>query len=306
MKMSKLMPKWLGLVWLVMLLMSMFSTYATTTVNVFSAVGPSKISPSYPAFMANAIASIKNTGTLPSGPRTSPTDAKLLVGSASAEDVMTSTTVRSYRGALNPVAPWDGEYGNTRWDFYDVSAGEGLVSMADLTIVMVSSDTGNFLGKTTSFVGTFYASTAIGIRADGTVVDSGPATQEVKRVIVPIAWKSFSINSDAQVTEVRNYVQAFPNWNLQSTASVKGVVTPIQVGTPGRPKLTGIVESGKFFVVAESNGDTAEYNIELTDMFEGPSTYWVTQGTIRAGQKKEIQTIGSIQEARFIRYVPTP
>lgn len=234
------------------------ATSINPTVTVTDTTGPVISDASFQAFALEAVRLIKETGTFPPGFKTSLADPRLL-------------TYVSWSSFVN---------GSTVWSFVDLKAESGkTVSLSQITFVCRSLDgSANSLGKTTTFANRDYTTTAIGIRADGSLITSGPSTQECVRVIVGIGWKSYTATTPAQVQEVREYLAQFSDWGITSTASAgstttsKTLTTVPPTETP--PHLT---------IIKEGN------NIRLKVVY-GSGTYILQSSTLNGGLWTNVRT----------------
>jgi hypothetical protein len=193
---------------------------------------------------------------------------------------------------FNPPSPWENERGGLPWEIVDVTAPDGsTVALADITGKFTSTDSTNALGKTVSFSGTLYSDYAIGIKSDGSVVTSGPATERVKRVIVAIGSKSFVANNATEMKGVRDYINSFPNWRLSFELSVQGTTV---TNTMSRlPLISAKNEGGMFWVTAEDTGDTKSYLIQESSNVgptpDGTMPQWNSTGImIKPGESKAV------------------
>ena len=281
------------------------SSVSARTMKVIASFGPPSNAASYQGYLTNAVALIKATGTLPDGPRTSPTDARLLT-TITPEDLMTSTTPAFYRGSFSPVTPFENERGGTvfYWGVLTADPGE-TVALADMTFVISSSDSGNILGKTVSFNGSgvAYSATAPGIMLDGSMITSGSSTQQVNgRVIVGVASKSFTVNNADQVMGVVDFINQYSNWNLTVVMTSKGQVVSYPLFRI-KPTLRGFISDGRYLVSAENNGDTMFYPLQST-LALGSNSVWSAAGSIRAGQTNDLGVVQG-RATLFVRYSPS-
>jgi hypothetical protein len=228
-------------------------------INVYDTVGPIVSHTSFPAFANAAVKLVKDTGTLPTGVKTNLADPKLA----------------TYVAATNFVN------GSTVWSFVELkarNAGE-TVSLSQIMFVSRSLDSANSLGKTNVFTTRDYTETAIGIRADGRVITSGPSSQECVRVIVGIGWKSYVANTPTQVQEVIDYIAQFPNWGINpfvsaGSATFSKTLTLVDPTTPAeKPILSIAMVSGvPNLVVGHSANHTMTYEIQRSGNLGGTFT----------------------------------
>lgn len=255
------------------------------TFKILPSPGPTKNSEVHAKYLENGANTIKTTGTLPTGTPASPAEARLLT-SITADNFIT----------------WSDGLGGTIWWWLEVTAGEGeTTSLVDVSGIISSPDPDNILGKTVTFVGTGYSPTAPGIRADGSEVTSGPANQQVKRLIVAIGSKSFPVTSTAEAQGVRDWIAQFPNWSTTLVVTAKGATASLTL-KKGQPVLKAMRTGGKFIVTAANNGDLATYGLQTVTALGNPS-WWKPAGTIRAGQSVDLGLIDEYS-ALFVRYAP--
>ena len=243
-------------------------------IKVLPSFGPTQASPQFAAYAADAVVTIKATGTL-----------SVLLSHVTPENL----TTRS-----------DGI--GTVWWWLDVTADLGeTLSLADVSGLFTSSDSGNVLGKVVSLEGTAYSPLAPGIRADGSEVTSGPANQQVKRVIVGIGSKSFPVSSSNDEQAVKDYLNQFPNWRMTAMVTAKETIVTV-ILSKAQPKLMAVVAGDRLMVSAEGNGDPVSYRVQSSPTL-GPSAVWTAVGSIKAGQTVDLGPTSS-GTALFVRYGP--
>ena len=157
------------------------------------------------------------------------------------------------------------------------------------------------LGKVVSLEGTAYSPLAPGIRADGSEVTSGPANQQVKRVIVGIGSKSFPVSSSNDEQAVKDYLNQFPNWRMTAMVTAKETIVTV-ILSKAQPKLMAVVAGDRLMVSAEGNGDPVSYRVQSSPTL-GPSAVWTAVGSIKAGQTVDLGPTSS-GTALFVRYGP--
>ncbi len=254
-------------------------------INVYDTVGPIVSHTSFPAFANAAVKLVKDTGTLPTGAKTNLADPRLA----------------TYVSATNFVG------GSTIWSFVELKArnvGE-TVSLSQITFISRSLDSANSLGKTNVFTSRDYSETAIGIRADGSVISSGPSSQECARVIVGIGWKSYVANTPAQVQEVIDYIAQFPNWGINpfvsaGSATFSKTLTLVDPTTPAEKPMLSIVDVSGVpnLVVGHSTDHTATYEVQSSATMNGTFT---TFTNVMAGKN---YPLSSPTNTLFVRYKP--
>lgn len=258
------------------------------THKLLPSAGPTKSSQFFAAYAQNASDTIKATGTLPDGEPSSPTDARLL------QDIMPENLMTHPDGI------------GTIWWWEVLTAGEGeTVALADISMVLSSSDPNNILGKTEAFSGTEvgYSPISPGIRADGSEIISGPANQQAKRVIVGVGSKSFPVSSASSVQTVRNYLNSFPNWTITSMVTAKGATDTLTLAlSKAPPRLIAQRSGARFLVIAEDNGDPTSYELQSATSLS--SAVWNPAGSISAGQTNDVTSSVQASSAFFIRLAP--
>ena len=286
----------------VLVLGMMIASASAVTIQVIPSDGGPQYANSFNPYGLDAIAQIEADGTLQSGPRSGPTEARFSPN-LTIEGLMTTVPqMYFYWGIFNPLAPYNLEYGSTKWTWIVVTAGPGeTVSLADLSVTISSSPQGNILGKTVSFSATnTYAPLAPGYLADGTKITSGPASQQVKKLIVGVGFKSFAMTSPTSVQDAKTWWYAHSDFDATVVATAKGQTTTFVLDR-AKPRLTGFVSSGRFMVRAEANGDPNTYAVQSSTDFQN----WTMIESIRAGQTNNVSAILSGQSL-FVRYASQP
>jgi hypothetical protein len=139
---------------------------AGVTLDVYPSSAPnaSSGSPSWSPYVANVLNSLANgSGNL--GDRNTDPTAYEIAGAVISPGDIAVTSFHSWRGLVNPPAPFANEYGN-RLHFGLHAYGDGTTQFAlnDLTFEMHSSDPTDSLGFTGDFIGYSYnGSTRYGI-----------------------------------------------------------------------------------------------------------------------------------------------
>jgi PEP-CTERM motif len=178
------------------------ASMAGITIDVYPSLAPNSYgSPSWGGYMANALNALENGLTTVGDPSTDPTAYGQAPSIVQAGDNAV-TTFNSWRGVVNPVAPFNHELG-TRIHFGLHAYGNGGTQFAlnDLTFDLNSSDPGDTMAFSGDFVGYSYNGTSrIGIdygpdRIKGTADDvrytSGNGTtlvDEIDYIGVGNAW----------------------------------------------------------------------------------------------------------------------
>jgi len=243
--------------------------------------GPPQNSVLFLPFASNVVATLKTVGTI--------TDAHPMQR-VTPEDLMT----------------WaDGSGGTIWWWLVAIADQGGTVSLANITATLSSSEPGNILGKTVTFGGANvgYSALSPGIRANGSEVNSGPASEQVSRVIVGVGSKSFTVTSASDAQGVRNWVNQFPNWRTTCVVTAQGSSASFSL-SKGPPGLKAMQVAGRFLVVAEDNGDPLSYGLQSSPVL-GSSAVWSFAGTIKSRQTNDLGVINN-ERNLFIRYSSTP
>ncbi len=143
------------------------SAIVTVEVVASSAPNASSGSPSWTGYLANALNSLEhNLGNIGSR-ATDPTAYEIAGPTVQPGDLMVST-FKSWRGVINPAAPFNNEYGN-RMHFGLHATGDGTTQfrLEDLTFAVHSSDADDSLVFTGDFIGYGYSVTRYGISWGG-------------------------------------------------------------------------------------------------------------------------------------------
>lgn len=257
------------------------------TLEIFPSFGPPTYAASFLFYGTNAVATVRNLGSIPTGVRTTPTDVRLLQIPVVEDFLTTAPTVPFYRGDFAPQPPWDKENGGLPWFWVLLKAASGkTVSMSSINATLNSTDPNNLLGKSVNFSTNGYGIAAWGVMPDGTLINQGqPSSTQVQRVIVGIGSKSFPVKNQGDIATVVNYLAPIPDWSEIITVSSGATVVSrnLRKGIPRPNLIPSIVFSGRekrFQVVAENTGLTGtfplQYSINLTN--------WVDVGTIAPGQ----------------------
>lgn len=168
-----------------------------------------------------------------------------------------------------------GQLGNIIWWWLKVTAAEGeTISLADITGKLMSSDAGNSLGRNISFVGRSYAHLAFGIKADGTVVESGSSDQQVKTVVVGIGSQYFITSGPLDDLEIAG-ILATPNWQMTLEVNCSGGTKSVSLGLtpPVTPTEFGIkftrLNNGQLKIEPTVAG---VYKLQVATVPSGPYT----------------------------------
>jgi PEP-CTERM motif-containing protein len=171
---------------------------------VYVSLGPNPFgSPSYAAYTSNAQAAVAGGGGNIGDINTSPT-AFNTVTSVSSADIAVDGNFANWRGTANPGSPFNSELGTVAFFSVVISGNEHANNIRLSQISFTQSDTdlvvpdyfGNplFGGMPSgSYASSSYSADHVGVRADGTLVTSGPSSQMVNKIILT----SFSDAFDA-------------------------------------------------------------------------------------------------------------
>ncbi|MBU6427229.1 hypothetical protein KGQ27_03280 [Patescibacteria group bacterium] len=140
------------------------------------------------------------------------------------QNLVYSTGAYMWDGMLNPVAPFNAEYGHVVWALVDARSGTGNDDLSlDMLQVVTASNDGNALGGTNGFSGDNYTARAVAVKKDGTVVESGTASQEGVRVLVLVQSPLFNNGgTQAGLDQVKSWVMSQGNYSLTYVAEVVG------------------------------------------------------------------------------------
>ncbi len=140
------------------------------------------------------------------------------------QNLVYSTSTNMWDGRLNPVAPFNGEYGRVVWALVDAQSVSGNDDLSlDMIEVITASNDGNALGKTIEFVGDNYTPRALAVKKDGTKLVNGPTSGKGKRVLALVKSPLFNIGgTQVGLDEVRDWVASYGVYALTYTAQVVG------------------------------------------------------------------------------------
>lgn len=165
---------------------------ASITIDVFASSAPNGSgSASFPGYAANAIYAIENGLSTYGGSRSTTPTAYARAGSTINAGDIAVTSFNSWRGEVNPSAPFQNEYGNRlHFGVHILGNGEQF-SISQLSFVMGSSDATNslacsFLGGydySSNYVGINYGADGIKGTADDFRITSGASTQMVDELV---------------------------------------------------------------------------------------------------------------------------
>jgi hypothetical protein len=130
------------------------------TLNVYPSSAPNAYgSPSWAGYAANALTSLENGLGTTGDPSVSPT-AYAIAGPVISPGDIAVTTFHSWRGQVNPPAPFANEYGNRlHFGLHAFGDGQTQFTLEDLTFEIHSSDAGDTLVFTGDFIGYSYNGT---------------------------------------------------------------------------------------------------------------------------------------------------
>lgn len=184
---------------------------ADITVDVIASPAPNFFgSPSWNAYLANALNSLEN-GLGEIGDReTDPTAYEIFAdGAAVLPNELIVSSFPSWRGVADPSSPFDNERGNRlHFGIHVVGDGTMRFRLEDLSYE-ITSDDGNVLGIVGDFSGLTYSSTRVGIDygadmskggGDDTIITTGAATQFVDELIYVGVGVAYDASSAAGAT----------------------------------------------------------------------------------------------------------
>ncbi len=179
----------------------MGGTRAGITIAVHASSAPNAYgSPSWAGYVANALYALENDLSSQGDRSTDPTGYERAPAEVPGSEIAV-TSFRSWRGEVEPAAPFDNEHGN-RMHFGLHAYGDGSTqfTLEDLTFEIASSDPWNSLSFVGDFIGYGYSSTRYGIDwgpnrvkggGDDVVYTSGNGTTLVDEIVyvgVGNAW----------------------------------------------------------------------------------------------------------------------
>lgn len=182
-----------------------------------------------------------------------------------------------------------------------VTSGNGGDNISLSEVKVSATSTGNALNADYGFANLGYSEAAFGIKADGTYVTSGPATQKVAKIAVVTQLRLFNGGATPEGLNVtKNYVLAQANFTVLYRAEVVG--NPNSFGT-AMVSIAGFAGNRPRLVITRENisltgGDIGRgYNLQAADQVTGP---WATIAVLRTG---EVWPVARDRVARFYRAV---
>ncbi len=277
------------------------STHATGSyrITLTPVLMPARLSPSWPSAAQNAVNDAMN-GYLIFGsrPEANPTNYVLCSGKINAGNLEYALATPLWDGLQYPPAPYNNELGQVVWSVLDIMSSSSTddLSLSMLQVRFNSSDPNNILGDTQSYMESTYTPEAIGVRADGSVVNGGPSTQMVHRVIFIVQSKLFN-GGDSQSAIIQEQdwiaeqVSLSGDFSLEYSAQVMGDPTSLATATvyivhsPLPPKLILTGREGYGVYISVDNGTpTAYYTIYSAPTIDGSwSWYAILQGKNQLG-----------------------
>ena len=194
------------------------------TISVFPALAPNRWgSPSWNAWASNAVTAILN-GCSSYGDPSSPTFYQQITNAVPVTNNLV-TSFPSWMGVADPGSAFGPafaqESGNRLTFGMDIKGGTNLISIAQLSFTMASTDPGNTLGWTyspipysysglnTGSANPVYLGIIYGPNGQNTYVTNGPATQLVNEIITcgsGNAWWPDGTSADSIATQQSNIV----------------------------------------------------------------------------------------------------
>lgn len=164
--------------------------------------------------------------------------------------------------------------------------GNGTVALANLGTVC-SSPQDSQINQALSFATAGYASTAVGVNADGQPVRSGSGSQPVKRFAVVVYPQLYSAGSASELEGIRTWIVNENNGNFainvrctiaglaEKTATLGTIYTPPPMTVPN----LAILRSGSSVVVTVPSGaDNRAYTLVMVPTLN--SNVWMPIGTV--------------------------
>lgn len=193
-------------------------TGSGAVVSVTAVLLPVKLSPSWAAAASSTINDARN-GTL-----------------HNTADYTTITSIVWQNLVYSESATWAG---TIVWQVVDVRSSADDLSLDMIRMTSQSNNDGNSLGDALEFGGNSYTAQAIAIKSDGTVINSGSASQKGNRVIVLTQMKLFNGGAtQSGLDEVRNWVNSFSEFKITYTATVGAYSGTAVLSTLVAPRLT--------------------------------------------------------------------
>ena len=242
-------------------------------------------SPNWPAAANEAIADAQ-AGTLTTNTVVNvPTNYAVCDYRIVWQNLIESTTTPMWDGSLNPSAPFNNELGGPLiWQLLDARAASGQNELSlDMLSLTSSSSDGNVLGGAIGFSGDSYSARAIAIKADGTLINEGDASQKGVRVLVLICMKLFNGGDTLSgIDSVSNWVTAPQRspYSITYTAIVGGDSATASVATvstvtppvlPAVPTLSIVNNGNRSGTITLKGGTPSEqYQILCAVSMSGP------------------------------------
>lgn len=227
---------------------------ADVIIQVVPSLGPNVFgSPSYDAYRDAAVAALR-AGTNQAGTPGTPAYYQALAsGDAVALTDLVVTDFLSWRGTADPAGAYGGETGTRLYFGLAVTATGGeTFRIADLSFAATSTDP--FATLDFAFPAGFYAYSPdfVGVRADGTLVMSGPATQEVVALYSRGSSNAFEVlASDPGATnqeKIDGALAGYPGFSYTGTYSLgaaSGSATVVVASpVPAPPGWVGLAVGG--------------------------------------------------------------
>lgn len=264
-------------------------------------------SPNFDSAIANVIQDVRfgrlehlDPGVLPATPTNYTT---YLPGDKLTWQAVTSTTnVPSYNGSLSPSEQFAQERGWCISTIVDAKSADGSnsINLRQLRFSITSGDPLNLLGYTPSFQGDSYSAHAIGIKADGSVLDfyeSGDIM--VARIIIRITGLMFTGETPDAIVGIANYVLGFDNFTYTAEARLADGFGKVVLETnptiivPPVPAVLSVRLGSEKVVVSSSEAGILQFSTDLKN--------WGEIGFIAPGEPVEALLVGGMQFFRVVR-----
>lgn len=216
---------------LILLISLSVSVFAQSTIVVTPVLMPAQQSASW-GIVADKVIVNSLEGTLAISNTVNsaqnPQDYTLCSGRIDWFNLVYSTGVAMWDGVLDPAYPFNNELGHVVWALVDARSMTGMddISLSDLKVSFASNG-GGALNVVTNYVNMDYSTRAIAIKANGTIVNSGPSDQKGNRILLLVQSKLFNGGgSQSGLDQDRNYIMGIVNqygkYSLTFSAEING------------------------------------------------------------------------------------
>jgi hypothetical protein len=132
------------------------------------------------------------------------------------------SSVRVYNGQLNPSGQFQDEQGLCLTLLVHAIADNGDgISLSQLVVSLSSGDPQNSLGYNPTFINKAYDKQAIGVKADGSILDTlEDGTTLVHEILIRVSGPMYTGETQDQITGIANYIQGFDDFTYSAQVSI--------------------------------------------------------------------------------------